>query len=306
VSDDRIPAIDTEVHLFYRAFPPESGFSEDRRKRYSWQEMSGDLLLAEMDHAGVALAFVISYDGWDMPYYMTAKEAGRESFWGGADYCRHFARQHPDRFRWFVTLRDPRERRGYEPLERRLAEGAHGIKVFPGFLETNIDEPYLMRAYEMVQAAGGRVIYGFEDTNRPTTPTIHEVWEGFARVAEAFPDLPLQTNHMGYIDPRTPEAERMFEIVRDHPNIYVSTSCLQFMWEDEHEYPFPRYLERIRALKEACGADRIVYGTDWPWLDHCFMYPQLVEAIRRHADFMTEDEKRMFLHDNARRYLGGG
>lgn len=301
----RIPAIDTETHLFYRAFPPESGFAEDRRKRYSWQEMSGDLLLAEMDHAGVETAFVISYDGWDMPYYMTAKSAGRESFWGGADYCRHFARKYPNRFKWFITLRDPRERKGYEPLERRLEEGAHGIKVFPGFLETNIDEPYLMRAYQMVRDAGRRVIFGFEDTNRPSTPTVHEVWEAFGRIAEAFPDLPLQTNHMGYIDPRTPEAKRMFEIAREHPNIYVSTSCLQFMWEDEHEYPYPRYLERIKALRDGCGPDRIVYGTDWPWLDHCFMYPQLVEAIRRHADFMSEAEKRMFLYENAKRFLGG-
>jgi len=300
----RIPAIDTEAHLFYRAFPPESGFAEDRRKRYSWQEHPGDLLLAEMDHAGVEKAFLISYDGWDMPYYMTVKSAGRESFWGGADYCRFWAERFPDRLLWFVTLRDPREKSGLAPLERRLGQGAHGIKVFPGFLETNIDDPALMEAYALVHERGRRVIFGFEDTGRPSTPTTSEVWRAFGRVAEAFPGLPFQTNHMGYLDPRTPEAELMFEVVRAHPNIYVSCSCLQFMWEDEHEYPFPRYLERIRLLRDGCGADRIVYGTDWPWLDHCFMYAQLVESIRRHADFLSVKEKELFLHRNARRFLG--
>ncbi len=300
----RIPAIDTETHAFYRAFPPEAGFAEDRRKLYSWQERTGDLLVAEMDHAGVEQAFLISYDGWDMPYYMEVKSAGRESFWGGADYCRFFAERYPERLLWFVTLRDPRDRPGLAPLERRLDQGAHGIKVFPGFLETNIDDPVLMEAYALVRERGRRVIFGFEDTNRPSTPTIHEVWEAFARVAETFPDLPFQTNHMGYLDPREPEAQRMFEIVRAHPNMYVSCSCLQFMWEDEHEYPFPRYLERIRALRDGCGADRIVYGTDWPWLEHYFMYPQLAESIRRHADFLSEEEKHLFLHRNARRFLG--
>jgi predicted TIM-barrel fold metal-dependent hydrolase len=304
VTADRIPAIDTETHAFYRAFPPESGFSEDRRRLYSWQERSGDLLVAEMDHAGVEKAFLISYDGWDMPYYMDVKDAGRESFWGGADYCRRFAERYPDRLLWFVTLRDPRERFGLAPLERRLDQGAHGIKVFPGFLETNIDDPALMEAYTLVAERGRRIIFGFEDTNRPTTPTIAEVWEAFARVAAAFPDLPMQTNHMGYLDPRADEARLMFEVVAAHPNIYVSCSCLQFMWEDEHEYPFRRYLERIRALRDGCGADRIVYGTDWPWLEHLFMYPQLVEAVRRHADFLTGDEKAQFLHRNARRFLG--
>ena len=300
----RIPAIDTEAHAFFRAFPPEAGFVDDRRKLYTWQERTGDLLVAEMNHAGVEKAFLISYDGWDMPYYMTAKSAGRESFWGGADYCRHSAQTYPDRLLWFVTLRDPRERKGLEPLERRLAEGVHGIKVFPGFLETNIDDPTLMEAYALVHERGRRIIFGFEDTNRPETPTIHEVWEAFGRIAEAFPDLPMQTNHMGYLDPRMPEAERMFEIVRGHPNIYVSCSCLQFMWEDEHEYPFLRYLERIRALRDGCGADRIMYATDWPWLEHYFMYPQLVESVRRHADFLSEEEKELFLHENARRFLG--
>jgi predicted TIM-barrel fold metal-dependent hydrolase len=108
---------------------------------------------------------------------------------------------------------------------------------------------------------------------------------------------------MGYLDPRLPEADVMFEAVRSHDNIFVSTSCLQFMWEDEHEYPYPRYLERIRALRDGCGADKIMYGTDWPWLEHLFMYPQLVQAVRRHASFMSEEEKALFLHKNARRYL---
>jgi predicted TIM-barrel fold metal-dependent hydrolase len=303
-STDVIPAIDTEVHTFFRAFPPEAGFDGDRRKLYTWQERSGDLLVAEMQHAGVEKAFLISYDGWDMPYYMSASGAGRESFWGGADYCRVWARKYPEQLLWFVTLRDPRERKGLEPLLRRLDEGARGIKVFPGFLEINIDDPVLLEAYALVHERGGRIIFGFEDTNRPETPSVHEVWEAFAHVAESFPEMPMQTNHLGYLDPRTDEAERMFEIARAHSNIYISSACLQFMWEDGHEYLFASYLERIRALRDGCGADRIVFGSDWPWLEHYFMYPQLIDAVRKHADFLSEEEKHAFLHENARRFLG--
>ncbi|MBL10252.1 MAG: hypothetical protein CL402_07035 [Acidiferrobacteraceae bacterium] len=300
----RVPAIDTEVHLFYRAFPRESGFSFDYRRGYTWQERTGDQLVAEMDHAAVEKAFLISYDGYDMPFYMDAVDADRGSFWGGADYCRHWAEKYPDRLLWFTTLRDPRDRYGLAPLERHLDQGACGIKVFPGFLETNIDDPILMDAYSMVQDKGRRVIFGFEDTNRPSTPTTLEVWEAFGRVAEAFPDLPMQTNHMGYLDPREPEADLMYEVVRAHPNIYVSCSCLISMWEDEHEYPFPNYRERIQALRDGCGPTQIVYGTDWPWLEHLYMYPQLVESIRRHADFFSDEDRALFLHKNARRYLG--
>ena len=114
----------------------------------------------------------------------------------------------------------------------------------------------------------------------------------------------MQTNHMGYLDPREPEADLMYEVVRAHPNIYVSCSCLISMWEDEHEYPFPHYRERIQALRDGCGPTQIVYGTDWPWLEHLYMYPQLVESIRRHADFFSDEDRELFLHKNARRYLG--
>src|SRR5258705_12007209 len=101
-----IPAIDTETHLFYRAFPPEAGFAEDRRKLYSWQGRSGDLLIAEMDHAGIEKAFAISYDGWDMPYYMQVKGAGRESFWGGGDHCPPLREPSPRCLARFTRLRD--------------------------------------------------------------------------------------------------------------------------------------------------------------------------------------------------------
>ena len=258
-----------------------------------------------MDHAGVEKAFLISYDGWDMPYYMDAKSAGRESFWGGADYCRHWAEQHPDRLLWFVTLRDPRERTGLAPLERRLDQGAQGSRSFPGFLETNIDDPALMEAYAVVQERGRRVIFGFEDTNRPTTPTIHEVWEAFARVAEAFPDMPFQTNHMGYLDPRT--ARGRSACSRSSAPTPTSTcraracnSCGRTSTSTRSEATS----SGSDALRDGCGADRIVYGTDWPWLEHYFMYPQLVESIRRHADFLSDEEKELFLHRNARRFLG--
>ena len=260
-----------------------------------------------MDHAGVEKAFLISYDGWDMPYYMEFKSAGRESFWGGADYCRHWAERYPERLlgssRCAIRARSP----GCSPLERRLDQGAHGIKVFPGFLETNIDDPALMEAYALVRERGRRIIFGFEDTNRPTTPTIHEVWEAFARVAEAFPDLPMQTNHMGYLDPRAGRGASACS--RSSARTRTSTSPARACSSCGRTSTSTRSRATSSAsalLRDGCGADRIVYGTDWPWLEHYFMYPQLVESIRRHADFLTEEEKELFLHRNARRFLGRG
>ena len=34
-----------------------------------------------------------------------------------------------------------------------------------------------------------------------------------------------------------------------------------------------------------------MWATDWPWFDWAFKYEQGVNAIRKHADFLSEQEK---------------
>ena len=46
-----------------------------------------------------------------------------------------------------------------------------------------------------------------------------------------------------------------------------------------------------------------MWATDWPWFDHCYRYEQAIEAIRRHANFLTEEEKATFLGGTAVAFL---
>jgi len=79
---------------------------------------------------------------------------------------------------------------------------------------------------------------------------------------------------------------------------------LHRMWDDGTEYPFANYQRRIETLVKGVGADRVMWGTDWPWFEDKMKYTQAVDAIRKHAHYMTAAEKALFLGDTAARFMG--
>lgn len=300
--------IDTEAHCFDRCFDLDDPMQKGWLFRYRWQPHPGQLLKEEMDFAGVDQAFLISYDGFDMEFYMDYKHGaggGPEQFWGGAAYCRRAQERWPDRFYWYTTLRHPERNKGMYYLQQHIDEGAVGIKVFPGFLEVNIDDRRLYPAYELCAQHGCPVIYGFEDLHPPATPTLTEVHEAFGRVGRDFPTINFQTNHMGVCDPRIhAEAHALFDAVADQDNLYISLSCLQTQWNDDVEYPFTDYNARIKALRDAVGIEKLMWGSDWPWLEHFYKYKQLLNSLRVHGSFLNEREKEALMGGNAKRFLG--
>ncbi len=51
------------------------------------------------------------------------------------------------------------------------------------------------------------------------------------------------------------------------------------------------------------GVERLFWATDWPWLEEYQTYQQAVNSIRRHANFMSDAEKLLFLGDNAHAFI---
>lgn len=296
--------IDTESHVIYRVFPRESNPDRSPVFRATWHEYSGDLFVAEMDRAGVDCAFLISYDGEDIRWYLERMEGATvNDCVGGRKYTLQAVRKYPDRFFWFATLKDPRRPDALDLMQRDLDDGAVGMKIFPPYFPLKADDPLLMQVYRRLADANRRVILSFEDVIPPETPTEAEYFEQLDRVAREFPDLKIQVNHAGCTDPLKPEAEIIFRVTEKHDNILLSTAWLGKVWDDESEYPYPTFLRRLEKLKDEVGADKLMWATDWPWLEQYMNYPQAVDSIRKHASFFTEDEKRRFLGDNAWQFI---
>ena len=135
-------------------------------------------------------------------------------------------------------------------------------------------------------------------------------FEQLDKVLGEFPSLKVQLNHAGAgawtdpaSDPLNPEADIIYRVTNRHDNLLLSTAWLCKNWDDKWEYPFPNYQKRLEKLYRQVGVEKLVWATDWPWLEMWMNYPQAVDSIRKHANYMSEEDKRRFLGDNARAFV---
>jgi predicted TIM-barrel fold metal-dependent hydrolase len=297
--------IDTETHVLLRLWPIEYNPDQSRALHYTWHEHSGELLVAEMDRAGVDKTFLISYDAEDILWFLQRNGASAEDCIAGEKYTLSAVEQWPDRFIWFATIKHPHRADTLERIEDAFSRGAAGIKIFPAYVPLPIDDPAFDAVWAACETYDRRVIIAFEDTEPPITPSERDYFLQLDGVLKRHPGLWFQVNHAGSTDPLAPDAEVIFEVTRDNPNLMLSTSLLSMRWDDETEYPFPRYLRRLEKLHAEVGASKLMWATDWPWLEHYMKYPQAVNAIQRHAGFFTDEEKRAFMGGNAIRFIEG-
>jgi predicted TIM-barrel fold metal-dependent hydrolase len=82
-----------------------------------------------------------------------------------------------------------------------------------------------------------------------------------------------------------------------HSNVYMDVSTANWILK-------PAGFHRLlRQVVETVGADKILFGSDQMNMPQ--MIPVAVSAIRE-APFLSEEDKRKILGDNARRLLGIG
>lgn len=111
-------------------------------------------------------------------------------------------------------------------------------------------------------------------------------------ILNEYPDLRVYMMHAGGAVWQD-EAIAMMHLYR---NLYVDIGVLA--WVDD--YVTSRLDDFLITAKEAGFLDRVMFGTDqmfWPGAIEA-----AIETIRQ-ADYLTEEEKRAILHDNAARFL---
>ncbi len=103
------------------------------------------------------------------------------------------------------------------------------------------------------------------------------------------PKLRLYVMHAGW-----PNADRMIGLLYAHPQVYVDTAVID--WTQ----PRAEFWGYLKRPVDAGYGRRVMFGSDqmvWPQA-----LPAAVAAIRA-APFLTSEQKRDILHDNAARFL---
>ena len=134
-----------------------------------------------------------------------------------------------------------------------------------------------------------------------------ELMDGDAQVAQMeeiiqeCPRLKVAIGHFGMVT--RPDWLSQIQLAR-HENVYVESGGITWLFNDEF-YPFPSAVRAIKEAADEVGMEKLMWGSDYPRTITAITYKMSYDFVTK-SNELTDDEKRMFLCDNARRFFGFG
>ncbi|MBQ9743262.1 MAG: amidohydrolase family protein [Ruminococcus sp.] len=183
---------------------------------------------------------------------------------------------HPDKFSGFGTMHLEYEDK-FAEVDRCIAMGLKGIKLHPDTQAFNADDDRMLELYDYLQTKGlplmlhcGDFRYDYSHPRR------------IARICRLFPKLTLIGAHFGGWS----VWDEVLDYLRDTDCMVDTSSSSSFITA-----------ERFSELIHAYGADRVMFGTDFP------MWEQKPELEKIMNVPMTETEREKIMYKNAESLL---
>ena len=228
-------------------------------------ENSPEMLIANMNYAGVNGAVI-----------MGETMDGRQD-----EYFLAAKRKYPDRLKICAFFDD------HEPY---TLEGFDGIKICACKLK-NPDLLKLFPVFKAARDAGKFVAIELLDGAAQT--------EELREIAKELPDLMIAIGHFGMVT--RPDWQEQIRLAR-LPNVYVESGGITWLFNEEF-YPYPSAVRAIREAAELCGMHKLMWGSDYPRTMVEITYKMSFDFIVKSSE-LTDEEKRLFLFENARHFYG--
>jgi len=188
------------------------------------------------------------------------------------------ARRHPDRFIPFVHI-DPRRPGAKEFVRRGIEEaGARGLKLHPG-AGFNPEDKETMDLVEVAAKAGLPVLL---HTGPSVTPTSSRFCEPIYLDALLlrFPEVSFIAAHLGY-----GYRHQLFSLGSVRPNLFVDFSA----WQATARRRYPEFAKAVKEAVSEMGPERVLFGTDNPYLWGVMPESRFVRAVRDLTHLPPED-----------------
>lgn len=184
----------------------------------------------------------------------------------------------PDRLIGFGTLHPGCEDLDAE-LDRLQALGLKGVKVHPDCQSFYADSPEALTMFRLIGERGLPVLVHTGDRAKPYSDP-----ERLARAADALPGTRFISAHLGGYT----QWQRGTDILSGRGNVWADCSSSLYALEKDE----------AAALIRRWGADRVLFGTDYP------MWTPKDEVGRFLALPLTDAERELIAHANAEKLLG--
>lgn len=256
-------------------------FGETRQMLPPWMtdgQNTAERFLSNIDYAQVSAAVITQefIDGLQNEYLLQVKH------------------DHPDRFFCF-GMPDWRKPDYYDEALRLIAvDKFRGLKVPAARLPLDFLEQEEFRKILFLMQ-GNDIILGIE---------LHDGEAQTGRMEELiqdFPRLKIAIGHFGMVT--RPGWMSQIRLAR-HPNVFVESGGITWLFNDEF-YPFPSAIRAIKEAADAVGMHKLMWGSDYPRTITAITYRMSYDFVTKSKE-LTDDEKRLFLSDNAQKFFGFG
>lgn len=228
---------------------------------------SAERLLSNMDFAQVAGAVVTQE-------YIDGSQD---------DYLRQVREKTPDRFR--VTAL-------YEEAGIPDTRGMDGIKICGGRLQ-NLDLTVHEAVFARAEKEDLFIAIDMADGDRQTA--------SLREMARQYPGVRIAIGHFGMVT--RPDWQEQIRLAR-LPNVSVESGGITWLFNSEY-YPYPSAVRAILEARDICGMEKLMWGSDYPRTMTAITYRMSWDFIEK-SPLLTEKEKQMFLHANAKRFYRFG
>ena len=231
---------------------------------------SAEVFLSNMDYAQVAGAVVVQeiIDG------------------NQNEYLKEVQRQHPNRFFCMGMANTAEEAQAVHEA------GLKGIAIPGHRLHNSVLD--LIPLFKYMEKEGMVLSMCLADDEQQ----IGEMKEAI----QECPNLKVAIGHFGMVT--TPSFESQVKLARAGKNVMIESGGITWLYHAEF-YPYPSAVKSIQRAAELVGWDRLMWGSDYPRTITAITYKMSYDFITQSKE-LTEEEKAMFLGENAQRFYGFG
>ncbi len=129
---------------------------------------------------------------------------------------------------------------------------------------------------------------------------IEQVAEMEEIIAEC-PRLRIAIGHFGMVT--RPGWQEQIRLAR-HPNVMIESGGITWLFNDEF-YPFTGAVWAIKEAASLVGMDKLMWGSDYPRTITAITYRMSYDFVVK-SKLMTEEDKILFLGENARKFYRFG
>ena len=199
-------------------------------------------------------------------------------------YLKEVQQRYPDRFFCMAmafTL---------DEAKQAFADGFRGIAI-PGH---RVKESLLgmMEQFKFMESKGMILSMCLGDDERQIAE--------MAEVIEECPQLKVAIGHFGM--PTTASFESQVRLALHGENVMIESGGITWLYNSEF-YPFPSAIRSICRAAELVGMDRLMWGSDYPRTITAITYRMSYDFVSKSSE-LTEEEKSLFLGQNAQRFYG--